>query len=107
MNTDYLAGWDTNEEQRKADFMDHMYACSGRTNGLYTGLWQEFCIKEAGPHCRTMWFQQKQAIAEYEQRLKEQEEAALKEAEDFKFGIESAVRNLDLIPEEFVPTLGS
>ena len=23
--------------------MDHLYARSGRTNGLYTGLWQQFC----------------------------------------------------------------
>jgi len=27
----------------RARFMDQLYDASGRTNGLYTGLWQEFC----------------------------------------------------------------
>lgn len=27
----------------RARFMDALYAASGRTNGLYTNLWQEFC----------------------------------------------------------------
>ena len=52
------------EQHRRAIFMDHMYKCSGRTNGLYTGLWQEFCLKEAGPVCVNMWFDQQRAIAE-------------------------------------------
>jgi hypothetical protein len=26
----------------RARLMDQLYAASGRTNGLYTGLWQEF-----------------------------------------------------------------
>jgi hypothetical protein len=30
-------------DQERADFMEHLYAISGRTNGLYTGLWDEFC----------------------------------------------------------------
>lgn len=106
MQTEYLANWDVAEEQRKADFMEHMYRCSGRTNGVYTGLWKEFCLKEAGPYCRNMYFEQKKAIAEYEARMAEQEEALLKEAEDFKFGIEQAVRELDLNAgnKEFIPT---
>ena len=33
-------------EQLKSDFLEYLYAKSGRTNGLYTGLWAE--------HCRTM-----------------------------------------------------
>ena len=33
-------------EQLKSDFLDYLYAKSGRTSGLYTGLWAE--------HCRTM-----------------------------------------------------
>ena len=33
-------------EQLKSDFLDYLYAKSGRTSGLYTGLWDE--------HCRTM-----------------------------------------------------
>lgn len=27
----------------RARFMDALYLASGRTNGLYTNLWQEFC----------------------------------------------------------------
>jgi hypothetical protein len=107
MQTDYLANWNVVEEQRKADFMEHMYKCSGRTNGLYTGLWEEFCIKEAGPYCRNMYFERLEAIAQYELQLKLQEEAAIKEAEDFKFGIEQAIAELDVTSSnegEFVPT---
>lgn len=73
MNTDYLAGWDVKAEQRKADFMEHMYQCSGRAKGgpgvvgLYTGLWQEFCIKEAGPAMRDRYFEMMEAVRLYEE----------------------------------------
>ena len=73
MNTDYLAGWDVAAEQRKADFMDHMYQCSGRhqgppgVKGLYTGLWEEFCIREAGPAMRDKWFEMMEAVRLYEE----------------------------------------
>jgi hypothetical protein len=30
-------------DQQRADMMDALYERSGRTNGLYTGLWEEFC----------------------------------------------------------------
>ena len=30
-------------DQQRADLMEHLYGISGRTNGLYTGLWQDFC----------------------------------------------------------------
>ena len=30
-------------DQRRADMIEALYQASGRTNGLYTGLWQEFC----------------------------------------------------------------
>ena len=52
-------------EQLKADFMEHMYRCSGRTNGLFTGLWKEFCLKEAGPYCRELWRQKQDAIKQF------------------------------------------
>jgi hypothetical protein len=73
MNTDYLAGWDVKKEQQKTDFMEHMYQCSGRANGgpgvvgLYTGLWQEFCIKEAGPIMRDHYFEMMEAVRLYEE----------------------------------------
>ena len=65
MNTDYLNSWNVAEQQQRADFMEHLYRCSGRTNGSYTGLWQEFCIKEAGPYCRNMFFERQKAIQEF------------------------------------------
>lgn len=80
MKSDYLAGWDVKAEQRKADFMEHMYQCSGRANGgpgvvgLYTGLWQDFCLKEAGPFCRDMYFDRLQAVKEYEELIKKESE---------------------------------
>jgi hypothetical protein len=73
MNTDYLTGWDVKKEQQKTDFMEHMYQCSGRANGgpgvvgLYTGLWQEFCIKEAGPIMRDRYFEMMEAVRLYEE----------------------------------------
>lgn len=74
MNSDYLAGWDVKAEQRKADFMEHMYQCSGRANmgpgivGLYTGLWQEFCLKEAGPFARDKYFEMVEAARLFEEQ---------------------------------------
>ena len=74
MNSDYLAGWDVKTEQRKADFMEHMYQCSGRANagpgvvGLYTGLWQEFCLKEAGPFARDKYFEMVEAAKQFEEQ---------------------------------------
>lgn len=38
-----LANWSIAEEQNRADFMDFLYALYERKNGLYTGLWQQFC----------------------------------------------------------------
>ena len=73
MNTDYLAGWDVAAEQRKADFMEHMYQVSGRhqgppgVKGLYTGLWEQFCIREAGPAMRDKWFEMMEAVRLYEE----------------------------------------
>jgi len=59
---------DYSNEQKKADFMEHMYQCSARTNGLYTGLWQEFCLNEAGPIMRDRYFEMLEAITIYEER---------------------------------------
>jgi len=38
-----LANWSVTEEQNRADFLDFLYWLYGRDNGLYTGLWQQFC----------------------------------------------------------------
>jgi len=70
---------DYSNEQKKADFMEHMYQCSARTNGLYTGLWQEFCLNEAGPVMRDRYFEMLDAITIYEEQKlsKEIEETCL------------------------------
>lgn len=41
-------------EQCKADFLEWLYQQSGRTNGLYTGLWEEHC-RRAGEEARSAW----------------------------------------------------
>lgn len=32
---------DPREQQRRQDYLEHLYTRSGRTNGLYTGLFQQ------------------------------------------------------------------
>lgn len=68
-----LRNWDAASELRKAQFTDHMYNCSGRQDpkhplhGLYTGLWQEFCVREAGPAMRDRYFEMLEAVRLYEE----------------------------------------
>ena len=56
------------ENERRVIFMNHMYKCSGRDNpdhamhGLYTGLWHDFCLNEAGPVQRDLWFERMQFV---------------------------------------------
>jgi len=66
-----LQNWNVMAEQKKADFTEHMYKCSGRTNGLYTGLWQDFCTREAGPIMRERYFEMVEAVRIYEEGLLE------------------------------------
>ena len=81
MNTNYLANWDAKAEQQKAEFMEHMYKCSGRTNGLFTDLWKNFCLTEAGSYCRQMYFDRKRAIEEFVKL--EQEKTSANKTEEF------------------------
>jgi hypothetical protein len=73
-----LDTWDINAEQQKVIFMEHMYECSGRNQpghpcrGLYTGLWQEFCIREAGPAMRDQYFEFLAAVEAYENMKKKE-----------------------------------
>jgi len=56
------------ENKRRVIFMDHMFKCAGRDNpdhpmhGLYTGLWHDFCINEAGRAQRDMWFERMEFV---------------------------------------------
>jgi hypothetical protein len=38
------------EQQHRAEFLDLLYEKSGRTSGLYTGLWAEFCTERGIYH---------------------------------------------------------
>lgn len=68
-----LRNWNVTAEQKKADFLEHCYQCSGRdqgppgVKGLYTGLWQNFCITEAGPAMRERYFEMMDAIRQFEE----------------------------------------
>ena len=71
MDTSYLKGWDIEEQNKRVVFIAHMYKCSGREDkdhplhGVYTGLWQNFCLQEAGPTCREMFFDRIKAIQQF------------------------------------------
>jgi hypothetical protein len=68
-----LLAWSVLAEQRTADFMEHMYQCSGRQDkrhpmhSRYTGLWQDFCVREAGPAMRDRYFEMMEAVRLYEE----------------------------------------
>lgn len=68
-----LDNWSIEKEQQRFEFLEHMYKCAGRQNknhpmhGLYTGLWQDFCIKEAGPIMRDRYFEMLEAVRLYEE----------------------------------------
>jgi len=74
MNTDYLRDFDHKEEAKKQTFMEHLYKCSGRADpkhpmhSLYTGLYHDFCVREAGPFARERWFEMQEAIRLYEEK---------------------------------------
>tara|TARA_R100000742_G_C4188010_1_gene20981 strand:- start:23 stop:208 length:186 start_codon:yes stop_codon:yes gene_type:complete len=59
-----------------------MYLCAGRDHldhpmhGLFTGLWNDFCLNEAGPAQRNTWFDRMQFVqdvADGKVKLEEQE----------------------------------
>jgi hypothetical protein len=52
-------------EQQKADFMEHLFQSYKPSNNCYTGLWKRFCISEAGPYCRDMYYERLAALKEY------------------------------------------
>jgi hypothetical protein len=61
-----LDNWDVVREQQKADFQEHLYNVYKPSNHCYTGLWQRFCVTEAGPICRDKYFEMVAAVEEYE-----------------------------------------
>ena len=47
--------WNAEQENRKALFTEFLYQRSGRTNGLFTDLWDEWC-RESGGQAREEYF---------------------------------------------------
>jgi hypothetical protein len=60
-----LQSWDVAKEQQKADFLEHIYQVYQPTNHTYTGLWERFCMTEAGPTCRDLYFERIAAIEKF------------------------------------------
>ena len=61
------------EQDKRTAFMTHLYHAYGRSNpdhpmhGFYSGLWQEFCLKEAGHIVREIFFERLEAVRLYEE----------------------------------------
>lgn len=73
-NFDYqkiLDAWDVKLEQKKADFQEHLYNVYRPSNHCYTGLWEKFCLEEAGPIMRDKYFEMVEAAQAFE-RMQEQ-----------------------------------
>ena len=62
-----LTGWDWQKEQQKADFLEHLYQVYQPKTHTYTGLWEKFCITEAGPAMRDRYFEMLDVIKQYEE----------------------------------------
>ena len=60
------------ENDRRVIFQQHMYNCAGRQHpdhpmhGLFTGLWHDFCLNEAGKAQRDMWFDRMEFVQKVE-----------------------------------------
>ena len=61
-----LNNWSVKLEQQKADFMEHFYNVYRPSSHTYTGLWERFCITEAGPIMRERYFEMLEAAKQYE-----------------------------------------
>ena len=64
---EYNPSTDIEAQNKCVIFLDHLYRCDGRLskehpmNGLYTGLWQDWCVKEAGHIVKAMYFERLEA----------------------------------------------
>jgi hypothetical protein len=69
-----LTSWNVIKEQQKADFLDHLYDVYQPSNHCYTGLWQRFCLEEAGAYCRDMYFDRLEAVKKFMEQQQKQKE---------------------------------
>lgn len=65
-----LLSWDALVEQKKADFMEHLYQVYQPVSHCYTGLWEKFKV-EAAMHCREEYFERLKFIQEVKKELGE------------------------------------
>ncbi len=61
-----LNNWSVKLEQQKADFLEHLYNVYRPSNHTYTGLWERFCVTEAGSIMRDRYFEMLEAAKQYE-----------------------------------------
>jgi hypothetical protein len=64
--TNWISNLNVVEEQKKSDFLEHLYQVYKPSSHHYTGLWQRFCIEEAGPSMRDRYFEMLEAVKIYE-----------------------------------------
>lgn len=65
-----LLGWDASAEQKKTDFMEHLYEVYQPASHCYTGLWEKFKV-EAAMHCREEYFERLKFVQEVKKELGE------------------------------------
>ena len=78
------------ENNRRVIFQQHMYNCAGRQNpdhpmhGLFTGLWHDFCLNEAGKAQRDGWFDRMEFVKKVESgEIKLQSEPATDPVDEY------------------------
>ena len=67
-------------------FLDGRDQISHPMHGLFTGLWHDFCLYEAGPTCRDAYFAKLKAIKHFQE-------------------LELQQKKVKITKEDFIPTL--
>lgn len=66
-----MVDWNPALENQKAIFMERLLSVYQPQSHCYSGLWQRFCLQEAGPISRSQFFDFLNAIKQYENQTKE------------------------------------
>jgi hypothetical protein len=75
----YMSDFDQLEQGIRTHFMEVLYQHSGRANpehemhGIFTDLWQDFCLNEAGFFARGQYYERKKAEQETINEIKRRE----------------------------------
>jgi hypothetical protein len=64
-----LTSWDIEEQQKRSDFMEHLYQVYKPDNHHFTGLWKKFCLEEAGPYCRNEYFERLRFVENFQKEI--------------------------------------